>query len=279
MDDPNKVYWAELQNELSEAGLNVVVGFPTGGSWIGKIDDKRFIMSIPPKKRGRRDWMIMSLYGQNEESVIPPLSKLMSYKPFCKYLHRENDQATATYEWDGKDPEETFAKLTKDKDVFDLQRLEDGFVLPETSIDMSSVYQEFTPEGVAKWEEVSKKKPDAEWSYNKIKDILPFVKKVMPRVGKNQSLFGLSIISLEGGYEIQDEEEIVRYGLEPLVKAGILTKGEVEDIVVWYHATKPSWHSSNVEKFEKEFDIDGKGYRLFTDNYRNCRDLNLQVVR
>lgn len=275
MDDPNKVYWAELQNELSEAGLNVVVGLPGDGPWPGKIDDKPFAMSIPPKKRGIRDWMIISLYGQNEEAVVSLLSKFMSYKPFCKYLHRENNQATATYEWDAKNPEESLTKLTKDENVFNLQRLGDGFTLPKT-IDMSRIYQQFNPETVAKWEEVAKKTPDAEWCYNKITDILPFVKKVMPRIGKNQSMFGLSIISLEGSYEVKDEEAIVRYGLEPLLKAGILTKGEVEDIVVWYHSTNPSWHGDNTERFEKQFEIDGAKYRLSTDSYRNCRDLNLQ---
>jgi len=276
MSVPNKVYWAELQNELSEAGLNVVVGLPDK-VWGGKIDDKPFTMSIPSKKRGGRDWMIISLYGQNEETVVPLLSKFMGYEPFCKYLNKKNDQATAIYEWDRKDPEDRFTELTNNEDTFDLQKLESGFNIP--SFDVSKLYQEFTPEIIAKWEEVYKNKPDAEWSNNKIKDILPFVKKVMPRIGRNQSLFGLSIISLEGKYEINDEEEIVRYGLEPLVKADILTKDEVEDIVVWYHATKPSWDSNNEERFKKEFEIEGKKYILVTDNYRNCRDLNLQVVR
>jgi hypothetical protein len=41
------------------------------------------------------------------------------------------------------------------------------------------------------------------------------------RIGNNQSLFDLSIICLSRKYF--DEEKVVRYGLEPLTKAGILT--------------------------------------------------------
>jgi len=155
----------------------------------------------------------------------------------------------------------------------------------QPTIDMSEYYQEFTPEIVAKWEETLKKRPDAAWNENKISEVLPFIKKIMPRIGRNQSLFGLSIISLEGRIEgRKKEEKIVRYGLEPLKKADVLSDDEVQRIVEWYAFSDPRWgphdHAARTyPNFEKEFEINGKRYKLRTDNYRNCRDLNLQIPR
>ncbi|KPJ56867.1 hypothetical protein AMJ49_03580 [Parcubacteria bacterium DG_74_2] len=142
--------------------------------------------------------------------------------------------------------------------------------------EMKKFYQEFTPKTIRKWEKGAKENPDAEWSCNKINEILPFIKKVMPRIGRNQSLFGLSIISLLG--KPKNEGEIIRYGLEPLLKAGVLTEEEMNKIIEWFQKTKPTWNSGGAGDFTKEFEIEGKKYRLITDSYRNYRDLNLQVV-
>jgi len=142
---------------------------------------------------------------------------------------------------------------------------------------MEKFYQEFTPKTIRTWEKAAKKNPKAEWNCNKIKEILPFLKKVIPRVGKNQSAFGLSIISLF--CKPREEEEIVRYGLEPLLKAEVLTMEEVNKIVDWFLKTKPTWNSSGAGQFTKEFEIEGIKHQLFTDSYRNYRDLNLQVIQ
>ena len=140
---------------------------------------------------------------------------------------------------------------------------------------MTNGYSEFTPEIVTKWEETLKERPDCEWNENKIADILPLIKKVGNlRIGKNQSLFGLSIISIEN-YS-KNEEKLVRESLEPLVNAGLLAKDDVEHVVEWYAQTKPSWDSGYQKNFSKEFTVDGITYELITDNYRNYRDLNLR---
>jgi hypothetical protein len=155
----------------------------------------------------------------------------------------------------------------------------------EPNNNMSKYYQEFTPEIVAKWEEILKETPDAEWNCNKLSEVLPFIKKVMPRIGKNQSLFGLSIISLEGQVEDRKvEEKIVRYGLEPLKTANILSDDNIKEIVDWYALSDPKWGPHDYAtrtrpNFEKKFEIDGKTYRLSTDNYRNFKDLNLLAVK
>lgn len=274
----NTVYWAELQSELSRAGLNVVVDIPRPEyPWFGKIDGKTFTMTIAPKsnKDGLRDLMIVSLYGQEEEKVIPLLSNFMGYEPFCKYLHKKNSTASATYEWDKKDPSSSFKKLEENSDIYELQRLEKGFEAPQTP-GMERFYYQITPENVRSLEEAVQENPEAEWHYNRVKDILPFVKIVMPRIAQIQSLLGFSIICLDGKFK--GEEEVVKYGLEPLLVANILTKKESEQIINWYLQRKPTWDSEWGKYFRKEFEIEGIKYRLITDSCRNCRDLNLQVI-
>ena len=224
------VMWAELQGELIETGLDVVVGVSAEGyPWPGEIDGKPFRMSVPPRNDddGERDWLIVSLYGQdNEEKIVEYLNKYMNYSPFCKYKYKENKEKTATYEWDRINPKQKLEKLTADENVFDLKQFEAGFKKHESSIDMSKIYTEFTPEDVTALEKELKENPDAYYEFSKISEILPFIKKTMPRVGNDQSVFGLSIICLSRKYF--DEEKVVRYGLEPLTKAEILTDVELK---------------------------------------------------
>lgn len=274
----NTVFWAELQSELSGAGLNVVVDIPRPESpWFGKIDDKTFTMTIAPKSNedGLRDLMIISLYDQDEEKVIPLLSKFMGYEPFCKYLHKENSTASATYEWDRKDPNARLKNREESVNVYELQRLEKGFETPKTR-GMEEFYSQFTPEDVKTWEEAIEKNPDVEWNYNRVKDLLPFVRKVMPRIGQGQSLLGFSIICLNG--KCKNEKEVVEYGLEPLLLANIITEEEAARITNWYLQTQPTWDSGGAGRFQKEFEIEDIKYRLITDSCRNCRDLNLQIL-
>ena len=199
----------------------------------------------------------------------------MGYKPFCKYLHKKDTKASATYEWDRKDPAARLKQLEENADVYKLQKIEKGFQAPQAQ-DMEKFFQQFTPEVIKNWEKAVQKNPNAEWNFNRICDILPFLKRVMPRIGRNQSIFGLSIISLDG--KVQNEREIIQYGLEPLLTARIITEEETKWIVNWYLQTQPAWDSGGAGHFQKEFEIDGVKYKLITDSYRNCRDLNLQVL-
>lgn len=275
----NKVYWAELQSALSGVGLNVVVGIPRPGyPWFGKINDKPFTMTIPPKSEedGFRNFMIISLYGQEEEKIIPFLSKFIGYEPFCEYLHKKNAKTSSTYEWDKKDPKARLKELEEDADVYELRELKEGFQSPQTQ-DMDRFFQQFTLEIVEKWEKAVQENPDAEWNSNRISSLLPFLKKVMPRIGRNQRLFGLSIISLDA--KTQNEGEIVQYGLKPLLTASVLTQEEAEQIVNWYLQTQPTWDAGGTGHFQKVFEVEGVKYELITDSYRNYRDLNLQVLK
>lgn len=272
------VYWAELQNELRGAGLNVVVDIPIPEyPWFGKIDEKTFIMTVAPKsdEDGFRDLMIISLYGQDEEKIIPLLSKFMGYDPFCKYLNKVNSTASATYEWNISNPKGKWEELEKNSNIHELKKLEKGFEPPKPK-GMEAFYHQFTPEDVKAWEEGLQKNPDAEWNYNRVKEFLPFVKKVMPRIGLGQSLLGFSIICLNG--KCKNEKEVVEYGLEPLLVANIITEKEAARITNWYLRTQSTWDSGGAGHFQKEFEVEGIKYRLITDSYRNCRDLNLQIL-
>ena len=190
----NVVYWSALLSELRSVELKVNLYLPQPGyPWLGEIDNNPFVMTIPPKSEedGFRDFLIVSLYGQEEEKIIPFFSKLMGYKPFCKYLYKTNDKASATYEWDKKDPLSRQKELEEDVNVYELQILEEGFhppLFPEKEV----FFQQVTPEMIERLEETFQKNPVSEY---RIGYMLPFFKKVMPRIGRIQSLFGLSIIS------------------------------------------------------------------------------------
>ncbi|MEA3229707.1 MAG: hypothetical protein U9P44_02225 [archaeon] len=134
----------------------------------------------------------------------------------------------------------------------------------KNSTDMSKIYWQITDKDIAELEAEKSKST---------RNLLPFLKKVMPRLGATQSIFGLSIISL--GEIYTDEENIIRYGTEPLVDAGILNSEEIEQIIEWYRQTEPTWNPNNDTKFEKDFEIGDKRYKLMTDCFRRHRDLNI----
>lgn len=275
MSTPKIVYWAELQQQLSAAGLNISVSPNMSQIVNGTIDDQMFMMSIYPKDDdGFRPFMIISLFGQNEETIIPKLSEFMGYKPFCKYLSKMLDTATATYEW-GKDAPERIAKIEADKEqYYEIIKLDEGFVKPNPP-DVDIYFQQFTPEIVKSWEDAVRRNPAAEWAGHNIAKLLPFIKKTLPRFGSTQSMFGLSIISIEN--KVSDVEKIVRHGLEPLGNAEILNQAEITNIVNWFTSTEPTWDSGNGQQF-KAFSINGQEYHLQTDSYRNFRDLNLVAL-
>ena len=189
-----RVMWAELQKELGETGLNVSVGIPSGqGPWAGSIDDLPFLMTIPPRNEGDgyRDFLVVSLFGQDEERAVEGLTQFMGYSLFCKYQNRLIDEAaatkdwkvTGTYEWDKNNPKGRLEELAKDENVYDVTKMEAGLQAVDTSkTDMTQAYQEFTPDIIAKWEAAVQENPNAEWSYTKIADILPFIKAVKPRI-------------------------------------------------------------------------------------------------
>ena len=101
----------------------------------------------------------------------------------------------------------------------------------------------------------------------------PFRMSVPPRNDYDGEIDWL-IVSLYGQ---DNEEKIVKYGLEPLTKAGILTNVEVKQVVDWFKKTEPTWDSNDRKGFAKIFKIDEITYELMTDCCRGYRDLNLHI--
>lgn len=69
-----------------------------------------------------------------------------------------------------------------------------------TQEQLNEIFQQFTPEIVQKWEADVRQNPEAQWNENNIGALLPFISRIMPRITKNQNLFGLSIVPLEGKF-------------------------------------------------------------------------------
>lgn len=140
---------------------------------------------------------------------------------------------------------------------------------------VSDLYVEINSGHIYAWEHGLKEFPDAELSYNKLADILPFVKLVKPRITIRTDISGLKIISLDRNYH--DEEEIIKYGLEPLKKAQILEESELEQVTRWYKQTQTNLNPEDT--FEKIFSINNKKYKLETNSDKNHRHLDLKVLK
>lgn len=123
----DKVYWAELQSRLSHAGLNISVNIPTRNSpWFGEIDGKVFAMTVSgiDEKDDKRHFLLLSLSGQNEETVIPIINGFMGYSPFCKYSDRRSDQTfIVNYEWDKDDPKSRLEEIVSNANTYNLVKL------------------------------------------------------------------------------------------------------------------------------------------------------------
>ncbi len=138
------------------------------------------------------------------------------------------------------------------------------------------------------WNYALKQNADQMLNYSRIADLLPFVVETGARISKPQfkpngqpysnETAGVSIISLTGIYGTK-EETLVRYGLEPLLGSGILMAKEAELIVDWYSKVSFIGATNNVNGFDKEVELNGITYRLFTDcTPSGSRNFNLAVV-
>lgn len=82
-----------------------------------------------------------------------------------------------------------------------------------------------------------------------------------PRISVADGFLGLTVISLPANCH-EEEEEIIDYGLGPMVRAGILDTREAGEIIDWYeNVTDPNWSG---DEFEKKFRIDRVQYLLKT---------------
>lgn len=126
----------------------------------------------------------------------------------------------------------------------------------------SEMFYQFSKSDAEEWETTSKEQPGSIWSSSRhsVDNFLPFVKKVLPRLACQQSIFGMSIICLYGHYE--NEQEMIEYATMPLLTAEILNKEEISQIVDLF---KTADSDSGPGGFRKRFEIGGKTYEIITD--------------
>ena len=77
-----------------------------------------------------REHLVVSIEGKEDEDLkklMDSFSKVVEYKPFCKYnLHsqaRSKAQILPTYEWDKVNPKGRLDELSKKEDISDLVSL------------------------------------------------------------------------------------------------------------------------------------------------------------
>ncbi len=133
------------------------------------------------------------------------------------------------------------------------------------------IYQDINwDEVIPQWKEALAKNPNANTGNAFVRELLPFVRLVKPKVSKTQALLGgLTLICLEG--KPKNEDAIIDKGLKPLIKSGVLENHEINEFRLWLKNcshTRPS----------KKISIEGIEYELMVDNYPSSyRDLILQI--
>lgn len=141
-----------------------------------------------------------------------------------------------------------------------------------TDRDVAVYFFQFDDTTVSYWEGIVKREPDARFQGFLITKLLPLARRVKLRFSRNQSRFSFVVLSSNS----RGDRDLVLYGLDPLLSAGILTVDEVRWITNWYMIPGPAIPHKGA--FEKTFTIEGVQYRLVTDSRGVVKDLVLEVL-
>lgn len=118
LSDSGKWTWTNIMDDLKEQGglpgvtINPLTMNPNG---CGGQTEQGTGFAITWIK----DLFMLISLTKDEPELIEAFSKVLEYKPFCKYINCKN---LLTYEWDKKDPEGRFLKLQKNNEI-SLQRI------------------------------------------------------------------------------------------------------------------------------------------------------------
>ena len=125
---------------------------------------------------------------------------------------------------------------------------------------------------IPQWERRIRKNSAANTGNAFLTDLLPFMKKIRPKVPKTQSVFGnLTLICLEG--DAYKNSNLIEEGLNPLISGGVLTKDEADNFSKWLS-------KKTTKEPKKSFSIDGIKYELSVDNYpESYRDVILHIEK
>jgi len=115
-----KWHWDNVMGDLEkQGGLQGVVidPFSVGDHRCGGKTEKDTKFHITWVK----DTFLLVSVSQEEQALIDAFTKIVEYKPFCRYVSIKS--GLLTFEWDKKDPESRFDALKNDKNVKDLQKI------------------------------------------------------------------------------------------------------------------------------------------------------------
>ena len=101
---------------LAYAGLDISLQISEAEeTFIGMLDGKPVTATVSRKNKrdGIRDYLVLTLFGQDEEKAIPKFSKFMGYSPYCRYSLELNEIPSLNYEWNRTNPEIQMGILEK----------------------------------------------------------------------------------------------------------------------------------------------------------------------
>lgn len=109
--------WYDVMDDLENAGVSGVIVDPLSvrqNFCAGSYRDKPITISWVKDK-----FMLLSM-GEYSQELVDGFSRVLGYKPFCKYVSRKS--GLPTVEWDKEDPKSRYEELKKDKS--EIEKLE-----------------------------------------------------------------------------------------------------------------------------------------------------------
>ena len=250
---------SSIEADLRATGLQFSYDSPQSDT-INVKGERIIIGASPLNQFGYREHLTLSLFGK-DISVVENFTMLMNFPPCCRYDCRDRGEESHAFVWNANEPDEEVKALKKCKGF---QELLARYPIQKPKVP-SANYIIATRDLIPVWEKAVSENPRATWKGIPVADLLPLAKKVLRtstlRVS-GYTVLGLNIVSLRNNPV--NGTAVVRFGLEPLVQAEIISREEAESIVSWYMKTIPRTRGEEGA-FKKEFIIEGKKYRLSTN--------------
>jgi hypothetical protein len=271
----NLQFWSELQKRIHKREIKMFVNIPhRQGPWQQTLNDRKIIMDISPEiSDGLYTYLVVTFYGRTRKKDLKDLSKFMGYRPFVSYKSKDDGVSKTTFEW-ALQSDERLEDLRKMDNLRSIVHLENYF-RPYVELRIRRNFFETGGPTIEAFRAKLAEDPDSRSHDMPIKELLPFLLKVRPNVSREQSLFNMTIICLKKGNP--DFDEVIKYGLYPLLAANIISREEARLVTKWFTEMIPEWDASK-QLVVKIFTIDGVKYKLHLESYRYYLDLILSLA-
>jgi len=110
--------------------------------------------------------------------------------------------------------------------------------------------------------------------------IFPFIEKVFPRIAEIQEVKGgLALICLEGRTFVTREQQVVSFGLIPLLKAEVISECKAKEIQNWFNKT--NYRDNVIGEIFEHVTIENHKYTVYTyvGNFQRCLVLGLGHIQ